>query len=102
MRVGRSVVLDAEQIRQLEQWYRGRSLPARLVERARIVLLAAKGKLNIEIGAQLSISPPKAARWRKRFLDAGLECVKKDAPRPGRTPRMRRTGRLERSQRRWG
>ena len=59
MRVGRSVVLDAEQIRQLEQWYRGRSLPARLVERARIVLLAAKGKLNIEIGYSFRYRLPK-------------------------------------------
>jgi hypothetical protein len=87
MRVARLVVLDGEQIRQLEQWSRGRSLPGRLVERARIVLLAAKGKLDVEIGTELSISPPKAARWRKRFLDAGLEGVK-NAPRPGRTPRI--------------
>ena len=87
MRVARLVVLDGEQIRQLEQWSPGRSLPARVEERARIVLLAAKGKLDVEIGTELSISPPKAARWRKRFLDAGLEGVK-DAPRPGRTPRI--------------
>jgi hypothetical protein len=78
--VARPVVPDAEQIGQLEQWSRGRLVPARLVERALIVWLAAKGKLDIEIGAQLSISPPKAARWRMRFLDAGLEGLKKDAP----------------------
>lgn len=86
MRVARPVVLDSEQSRQLERWARARSLPARLVERSRIVLLAAQGKLDIEIGAELSISPSKAARWRNRFLDAGLEGLKKDAPRPGRTP----------------
>ena len=88
MRVARPVVLDSEQFQQLEQWARARSLPARLVERSRIVLLAARGKLDIEIGDELSISPSKAARWRNRFLDVGLEGLKKDAPRPGRTPRI--------------
>ena len=88
MRVARPVVLDAEQTLQLEQWARSRSLPARLVERSRIVLLAAEGKPDKEIGAELSISPPKAARWRNRFLSLGLEGLKKDAPRPGRTPRI--------------
>lgn len=88
MRRARAVVLDPEQSRQLEQWSRSRSLSARLVERSRIVLLAAQGKLDIEIAAQLSLSPQKAARWPNRFLEAGLEGLKKDAPRPGRTPRI--------------
>ena len=86
--MARPVVLDVEQTLQLEQWARSRSLPARLVERSRIVLLAAEGKADKEIGAELSISPPKAARWRNRFLSLGLEGLKKDAPRPGRTPRI--------------
>jgi transposase len=83
MRVARPVVLNAEQSQQLQRWARSRSLPARLVERARIVWLAAQGRQDIEIGAELSISPNKAGRWRNRFLDAGLEGLKKDAPRPG-------------------
>ena len=29
---------------------------------------------------------PKAARWRARFLECGVACLEKDAPRPGRTP----------------
>jgi hypothetical protein len=86
--VARPLVLDSEQRQVLEQWSRARSLPARMVERSRIVLLAAEGKLDIEIAEQLLISAPKAARWRNRFLDAGLEGLKKDAPRPGRTPRI--------------
>jgi transposase len=88
MRIARPVVLNAEQFQQLQRWARSRSLPARLVERSRIVLLAAQGKQDIEIGAELSISPNKAGRWRNRFLDAGLEGLKKDAPRPGRTPKI--------------
>jgi transposase len=68
----------------LEQQARGRSLPARLVERSRIVLLAADGLQDREIAAELGITPEKAARWRNRFLDEGREALAKDAPRPGR------------------
>jgi transposase len=57
-----------------------------VVERARIVLLAADGKQDLEIAATLKITPKKAARWRARFLRAGLAGLEKDAPRPGRTP----------------
>jgi transposase len=68
----------------LEQRARGRSLPARLVERARIVLRAADGLQDREIAVELGITPEKAARWRKRFLEGGTEALAKDAPRPGR------------------
>ena len=44
MRVPRPVVLNSEQKRILEQCAPARSLPIRVVERARIVLLAAEGK----------------------------------------------------------
>jgi transposase len=86
MRVAPAVVLTGDETATLEQWARGRSLPARQLERARIVLLAAHGELDVAIAAKLGISNQKAARWRKRFLIAGLAGLEKDAPRPGRTP----------------
>jgi transposase len=86
MRVAPTVTLGEEQQKTLEQWARGRSLPARMVERSRIILLAAAGNQDLEIAAELGISNQKAARWRKRFLNAGLEGLAKDAPRPGRAP----------------
>lgn len=86
MRVAPTVTLSSEQREVLEQRSRGRSLPARVVERARIVLLAAKGKQNKEIAEQIGISVQKAARWRMRFLKFGVVGLEKDAPRPGRTP----------------
>jgi transposase len=49
-------------------------------------LLAAAGRQDRQISEQLKITPEKAARWRNRFLDGGLEALDKDAPRPGRTP----------------
>lgn len=86
MRVAPPIVLNPEQKRELEQCARARSLPARLVERARIVLLAAAGKQDKEVGEELGITAHKVARWRRRFLAAGLVGLQKDAPRAGRTP----------------
>ena len=86
MRVAPPVTLTQDQEQTLQQWARGRSLPARQVERARIILLAADGKQDLEIAAEIGISNQKAGRWRKRFLNLGLAGLEKDAPRPGRTP----------------
>jgi transposase len=88
MRVAPKVVLTPEQRQILKQWARSRSLPARQVERARMVLLAAEGRQDREIAAKLSITNQKASRWRKRFLTKGLAGLEKDAPRPGRTPKI--------------
>src|SRR6185437_13539920 len=86
MRVAPQITLTEDEERTLRQWARGRSLPARQVERARVVLLAVAGKQDLEIAAEVGISNQKAARWRKRFLEMGLAGLEKDAPRPGRTP----------------
>jgi transposase len=84
--MARSVVLDSSQREVLQQRSRGRSRPARSVERARIVLRAAAGLQDKEIAAELGITPEKVARWRNRFLEGGLMALENDAPRPGRTP----------------
>lgn len=86
MRVAAPVILNSEQKQALEQCARARSLPLRLVERARIVLLAAEGKQDKEIAAELNLTAHKVARWRGRYLDRGMEGLEKDAPRPGRKP----------------
>src|ERR1039457_1626514 len=84
MRVAPPVVLDEQQRRTLEQWARSRSLPVRQVQRAKIILLAADGKQDLEIAAAVNIGNHKAARWRKRFLKKGFPGLERDAPRPGR------------------
>jgi LuxR family maltose regulon positive regulatory protein len=72
VRVARPVVLKPDQQTALESLARARSAPARSVERARIVLLAASGMQDRQIAAQLKIMPEKAARWRNRYLDGGI------------------------------
>lgn len=84
MRIAPAITLDQPQRMQLHAWARGRSLPQRRVERARIILLAAQGKQDIEIALELKITRQKAARWRSRFLRYGLAGLEKDATRPGR------------------
>ena len=84
MRVAPPISLNSEQRKELERASRSRSVPARLVERARIVLWAADGWLDKDIAAKLGITPEKASRWRRRFREGGMEALRKDAPRPGR------------------
>lgn len=86
MRVAPKIELTAEEKVTLTTWANGRKTPVRMAERARVLLLAAEGKRDLEIASELSITPAKAARWRKRFLLKGLAGLAKDAPRPGRTP----------------
>ena len=84
MRVAAPVELSPEQITALERMARQRSQPVRLVERARIVLLAAEGLENNQIARRMHITPEKVARWRSRFLAGGITALEKDAPRPGK------------------
>ena len=88
MRVARVITLSEGQQTQLRAYARGRRVPQRLVERARIILLAAEGKENLDIAAELEISRHTVARWRERFLKLGIGGIEKDAPRPGRTPQL--------------
>ena len=54
MRVARRIELSTANRAVLEQQSRGRSLPARLVERSRIVLRAADDLQDREIAAELA------------------------------------------------
>ena len=89
MRVAIAVTLTDEQRRTLQRWSRGRSTPARSVMRARIVLLAAEGKMNKDIAVELATDQQTVARWRRRFAAHGLAGIEKDAPRGGRKPTKR-------------
>src|SRR6266436_4057536 len=78
-----ALVLKPEQREQLEGLASSRSLPAGLVMRARIILLSASGKTNLQIARQLELTNATVGKWRRRFLKyevAGLH----DELRPGR------------------
>lgn len=86
MKTAPIIVLSDNERKTLATWSRGRSTPARLVLRARIVLAAAEGKTNEIIAAELHTSKPTVGRWRNRFAARRTAGIEKDAPRPGRTP----------------
>lgn len=86
MRVAPVIKLSSEVRLELEKLSRRRTTPVRVVQRSRIVLLAAAGMQNKQIAEQLGVAPRMAALWRSRFLQFGVAGLMKDAPRPGRTP----------------
>jgi transposase len=86
MRVAPEIRISSEEKRQLESFARGRSTPARLVQRAEIVLLAAAGEENQEIAKKLGIARHTVARWRNRYANLGLAGIERDTPRSGRLP----------------
>ena len=77
------LVLDSELREQLESLAGSRSLPAGLVRRAKIILLSASGKTNVEIARQLETSKVTVSLWRCRFLGHEVSGLY-DELRPGR------------------
>ena len=83
-----AIVLSDEERTTLDLWARRRRLPLRVVQRAQIIQMAADGVLNQEIAHELGVSRPTVQLWRQRFLALRLPGIEKDAPRPGRIPRI--------------
>jgi transposase len=88
MRKAIAIVLDEAQRQKLEELKRSRTASVRLAERAAIVLHAAGGMEDKQIGQVMGIPRQKAGRWRKRYATLGLAGIEKDAPRPGRKRRI--------------
>lgn len=89
MRRATRITLTDDERPTLERWARGRRPPARLVLRAKIVLRAAAGRQNKDIAVALHTDRECVGRWRQRFAAHRLDGIKRDAPRGGRTPRIR-------------
>jgi transposase len=75
--------LSTEQKAELQRLIRAPSTPQKIVRRARIAMLAAEGKDNRQIAAELRTSHVTVGQWRQRVLDLGLVGLQ-EAPRPGR------------------
>jgi len=86
MRVAAAIKLTEPEQEQLTRIVRCGKSAKRLVERVSIVLLAAEGWENQQIGLELGMSRQKAGRWRDRYAEKGLSGIEQDAPRPGRLP----------------
>jgi len=84
MRAAPAITLSDSDRFALERWARGRSTPARLVLRSRIVLMAATGLHNQSIARELRCGTKTVCLWRRRFAEQGIAGIEKDAPRGGR------------------
>src|SRR5258706_5306631 len=74
-------VPDSDRVK-LERMAGDRGGPARVAERARIVLLAAEGRTGPQIAARVGCTEPTVVKWRRQYAEAGLAGLE-DAPRPG-------------------
>ena len=81
VRVAPEMVLTDEQKAELTRLSRSGRTSVRLAQRARIVLLAAQGLQNKDIADELGIGRVQVARWRERYLQAGVEGIERDLPR---------------------
>jgi transposase len=84
MRIAPAIVLSEPDREWLLKQSRSGIASKRLGERSRIVLLAAEGKTNEQIGEELGITDKKAGRWRTRFVQKGRIGIEKDEPGRGR------------------
>jgi putative transposase len=86
MRKGRpttAISLSPEERTQLKRMRRSRSLPASIVRRATIILLADDGLTNLDIAAKLDITNSTVGFWRRRFAQYRMQGLH-DELRPGR------------------
>lgn len=88
MNIAERIILTPKEQIVINHWAQGRSIPLRLVQRAQIIQLASQGVFNHEIAKHMGISRPTVQLWRERFLALRLSGLEKDAPRPGRFPKI--------------
>src|SRR5579862_2325445 len=71
-------VPDADRA-ELERRARAKGAPARVAERARIVLLAADGLTGAQIGERAGCTEPTVIKWRRQYAESGLAGTVTDA-----------------------
>jgi len=80
-RVRLLAVRDQDRV-ELERRARSKAEPARVAQRARIVLLSEQGLSGPAIAETVGCTEPTVVLWRKRYAERGLGGLD-DAPRPG-------------------
>jgi transposase len=77
------ILLSDQEREVLSQWAHSGAEENRLVERARVILLADEGVSTREIARRLRTRPARVSKWRRRFARHRLEGLN-DAARPGK------------------
>jgi putative transposase len=92
MRKAKQIHLTDDQRQELNKLIKTGATQARVITRARIVLLAAKGESNLQIANSLDTSERTVIRIRQRFQEEGIQALY-ERQRPGRVPTI--TGDIE-------
>ncbi len=80
---------------ELQALITNRNTARKLVWRAEIVLATADGHGTFEIMRRANTSKPTVWRWQQRYLDEGVEGLKRDKTRPSRVPPLPMATRLK-------
>jgi len=88
MRKAEVIELSDAQREKLVKLAQSSTTEVRLARRASIVLLAADGLSNRQIGEILGVGRIQAGRWRDRYAAGGMKAIEQDLPRGGRKPKM--------------
>lgn len=91
-----SIKLSEAERQKLDKLINQHTTEQQVAQRARIVVRAAEGKNNAEIGRELRVSAKMARKWRRRWLllqglsleDVSVEERLEDLPRPGAPARL--------------
>jgi len=81
MRVAPTITLTDEERLELTKLSRSKVTSVRLVQRARMVLLAADGMQNKVIAERLGVGRVQVGRWRERYAESRLAGIERDLPR---------------------
>lgn len=73
---------------QLRTLIRKGHASARVLARARVLLLADEGSTDDQIAASVHLGTTTIERLRRRYMQDGLEATIHDRPRPGAQPKL--------------
>jgi transposase len=82
------VALTDEERARLRDLTREGTASARMVRRARALLLAAEERTDEAIASALQIGVATVERTRRRCVEEGVEAALRDRPRPGARPEL--------------
>jgi transposase len=88
MRTPMKITLTEEDQAILERWVKSRSVGDKQRLRARLVRMTADGLSTKAIMSTLDVSNPTLNKWRNRYLESGVEGLKKGKTRPSQIPAL--------------
>lgn len=77
------IQLSEDEERTLRRWLRAGTSEQRMVERARIIVLAGQGQTTDQIARTMDTRPARVSKWRQRFARLRLRGLE-DSARPGK------------------